>query len=222
MSHLRCAAWNLRVGRPAETVAREVDDLLEFRRLDVLCVCEAGAYIPALRRRLKGRFKVATGRGPSGRDSAVITRKGMRTGTRRVHRLERQGWERKAGRPGLHHPRSMVSRPVQGIKFASVHLPPPGGPTQTLRKVALRAALSTVTRLGRRWSDREQRWVMAGDWNITPGSPEAQAVAVATQGDIVGSRIDWIMSHRVQVSDYQRINHGRSDHKPILFSVKKT
>lgn len=225
--YLSCATWNLRVGRNPARVAREVDDLVRYHSLDVLTVCEAAAYIPAIRKALRGRYVVSTGRDASGRDSAVISRKGLRRGLTRVHRLESTGWERKAGRPGLHEPRSMVSRNIAGIKFAAVHIPPPAGPRQPLRVEAARNSLATVAELGRRWTDNGRRWVMAGDWNMRPGDPEVRVLKDETEGDVTGNHIDWVLSHGVRVSDYQRIDHGdiggpgASDHAPVLFTVRK-
>lgn len=218
---LSCATWNLRVGRNPARVAREVSDLVRYHSLDVLTVCEAAAYIPAIRKSLRGRYIVSTGRDVSGRDSAVISRKGLRRGIRRVHRLERRGWERRAGRAGLHEPRSMVSRNIAGIKFAAPHMPPPAGPRQPLRVTATRNALATIAKLGRRWTDNGRRWVMAGDWNMRPGDPDARVLADFTEAGVTGNRIDWVLSHGVKVSDYQRIDHGTSDHRPVLFTVRK-
>lgn len=214
-------AWNLRVGRRPDVVAAEVDDLLTTHDLDVLLVCEAAAYIGAIRRRLRGRYRLATGRpgDPSARDSAIIVRKGMRRGVRRVHRLERKGWERKPGRPGLHHPRSAVSQRVAGVRYLAVHVPPQGGPNQPLRREAILNSLSTLTSIGYRWTGRDRRWVMAGDWNLRPGDQEARTAADKTGARIVGAGIDWVMHHRVRVTGYRKVAHGNSDHRPILFEV---
>lgn len=219
---LSCAAWNLRVGRSLDEVADEVEALLEDRDLDVLTVCEAAAYIPALRERLRGRYVISTGRDTSGRDSAIISRKGLRLGLKRVHRLERQGWERRAGRAGLHHHRSMVSRPVAGIRFAAVHLPPPAGPRQPMRVHATLASWATLHRLFGRWTENGRRWVAAGDWNAQPGSALAQALAADTDARAIGNGIDWVMGHGVHLSGYRRIKHGSSDHDPVLYVVRKT
>jgi len=217
---LSCAAWNLRVGRNAGKVAHEVDQLLTRHKIDVLMVCEAAGYVGVIRRHLKGRYVVSTGVGISGRDSAIISRKGLKLGRRRVHRLERRGWERKPGRPGLHHPRSMVSRDIAGIRFASPHMPPAAAPNQSLRRLAMLTSLQKVMTLGARWSRKGRRWVMAGDWNTTPDSNEAKTLARHTGAKITGTRIDWVLSRTAQVSGYQRITHGNSDHRPILFTVR--
>jgi len=219
MPTLSCATWNLRVGRKPLKVAVEVDALLTRHDLDVLTVQEAAGYIPAIRRRLKGRYVVATGIGTAGRDSAVISRKGIPTGVKRVHRLERRGWERRAGRPGLHHSRSAVSRPVRGVKFLSAHLPPPAGPRQPLRLAASLASWATLHRLAQRWTSNDRPWVMAGDWNARPDSDLAQGLANAVGADITGNGIDWVMSRGVLVNQLRRIEHGSSDHRPVLFEV---
>lgn len=219
MPTLSCATWNLRVGRPRETVAREVDDLLTVHDLDALAVQEAAAYIPALRRRLKGRYVVATGVGTAGRDSAVISRRSLPRKRRRIHRLSRRGWERRAGRPGLHHERKMVSQVVAGIRFAAPHLPPPAGPRQPMRAAATHASWAKLHMLAARWMGTP--WVAPGDWNARPDSPAALSLETAADARIQGSAIDWVMSHDVKVANVRRIEHGSSDHRPVLFEVTR-
>jgi len=221
MPTLSCATWNLRVGRKPDVVAREVDHLLTAHDLDVLLVCEAAGYIKALRRALKGRYKIATGLAGdiSGRDSAIIVRKGLSRGIRRVHRLERMGWERRAGRPGLHHNRSAVSQSVEGIRFLSVHLPPPAGDGQPLRRAAMGSALKTVHDIGERWTERGRRWVMAGDWNLTPEQAIPRIVFPPKDFPHIGAHIEWAIGHGVRLSVHERIDPAGSDHPPVLFRV---
>ena len=219
MPTLSCATWNLRVGRKPLKVAVEVDALLTRHDLDELTVQEAAAYIPAIRRRLKGRYVVATGIGTAGRDSAVISRKTLPRKRRRIHRLSRQGWERKAGRPGLHHERKMVSQIVAGIRFGAPHLPPPAGLRQPMRAAATHASWAKLHMLAARWMGTP--WVMAGDWNARPDSPAALSLEVAADAQIKGSAIDWVMSHDVKVTNVRRIEHGSGDHRPVLFEVTR-
>lgn len=216
---LRAATWNLRVGRPPHVVANEVETFLDDHNLDVLCVQEAAQYVGALRRRLRGEFRVLHGRGSrSRRDSAVIVRKGARVRRKRVHRLGGIAWERGKGRPGLHDPRHMTSVNVCGVRFGSVHLPPtPHARTLRLRRLSHAADVDRLVRIVRRWT-RQGAWVAAGDWNARPSS---QYVApLRGLGLPYGDGIDWVLASGVTVSDFERQTFGSSDHKPRTFNVR--
>lgn len=220
MTTLRAACWNLRVGRPVDRVVDEVLTLLDEFDIDVLTVCEAVGYVKPLSRVLRrhGYRLVWFPRGDdSARDSAVIVRRGLRVRGKRLHRLERTGWERKPGRPGLHWPRSAVSVSVEGIRFLAVHQPP--GPFgYPLRRAANETGFATVTRLGRRW---RRPWVMPGDWNRLSSDPVARAFLDATGATAQGKGIDWIAARGVQLSHVREHEYGNSDHDPKTFTVSR-
>lgn len=220
MTALRGACWNLRVGRPAD---RAVDELLTFLDefdIDVMTVCEAVGYVKPLSRVLRRHgYRLIWFRhgDDSARDSAVIVRRGLRTGGKRLHRLERGGWERKPGRPGLHWPRSAVSVSVEGIRFLAVHQPP--GPFgYPLRRAANETGFTTVTRLGRRW---RRPWVMAGDWNRLASDPVAQTFLDSTGARAQGNGIDWIAYRDVRLTQVHKHEFGTSDHNPKCFTITK-
>ena len=232
----QAGAWNLKVGRNPERVAREVLALLLEHDLDWLTVCEAHGYIGALRRllRLHGYVVLTNTTDGSAMDSAIIVRKSLRKrrpGT--LHRLGGVEWERKPGRPGLHWPRSANSAVVDDVlaRVMATHLPPgPFGPRFPLRRLAFRTAVSRLERVGRRWNKRRKAgkplpWVMAGDWNMhknSPGTDDAPTpawLAERLRATITGDGIDYVMHRHCKVSRYRRVQHGRSDHLPVLFTV---
>ncbi len=221
---LEVGMWNLRVGRDPAVVVSEVRQFLDDRDLDVLLVSEAYQYVGALRKALKGKYRVGTfwARGKSARDSAVISRVGLRTGRRYLHRLERKGWERRPGRKGLHWARSAVSRNVAGIRFIARHDPPgPFGPRFPLRKLANETSFRTMTRLGRRLNKAGRPWVDGPDKNRLKSDPVSQEFLDATGATAYGSGIDWAAASGVKVSDMRTHDFGTSDHRPKTFTVTK-
>lgn len=227
----RGATWNLRKGRDADVVALEVDAFLTEHDLDWIVVQEAADYVRTLGKQLRGRYDVHTGwSSRSRRDSAVIVRAGLPSRFKRVHALERTGWERDPDnrRFGLHNHRSMVSVRVgrKGFRYrlGSVHLPPgphdaPGYP---LRGRAFRRSLRTLRRLARRWSDAKglDGWAMVGDWNERPDSAPIREFLYDTDGGVIGNRIDYPVTHGVIANRYRRVAFGSSDHKPVLVWVR--
>jgi hypothetical protein len=202
-------------------------DLLETHHLDWLVVMEAVGYIGALRDRLGRRFDVLTGDADgASRDSAIIVRRGRVHGAPQVHGLGGIEWERRPGRPGLHWARKMVSARVGQPRVGALHLPPgPFGPRYPLRRAAYHGAARRIKRLVIRWNQQGRAWVLAGDWNKPKrerGSwvvPSPAWIARTTGAKIVGDGIDYVMARGVKITRYRRINHGNSDHEPVLFDA---
>lgn len=220
MTTLHGACWNLDNGRDRSTVVDEVLTFLDEFDIDVMTICEAVGYVEPLSKVLKGhgyRLGWFPRADDSGRDSAVIARRGLRVSGKRLHRLERTGWERQPGKPGLHWPRSAVSEVVEGIRFLSVHQPP--GPFgYPLRKAANEAGFDTVTQLARRW---RKPWVMPGDWNRLSSDPVAQAFLDRTGATAHGNGIDWIAARGVRITQVSEHEYGNSDHDPKTFTITK-
>lgn len=232
----KAGAWNLRIGRNPVTVTGEVLSLLTEHDLDWLTVCEANGYLRALRGRLAehGYALLVDPRDGSARDSAVIVRKSLAlSGLVDLHRLGGVEWERKPGRPGLHWARSMSSAVLADslARVGAVHLPPgPFGPRFPLRRRAHHASLRRLYRIGRRWNRRRRDgrplpWLLPGDWNMTrdvPGtwiSPSPRWLADQLGAEITGNGIDYVMHRGCQVSNLRRVDHGTSDHLPLVFDV---
>ena len=190
----------------------------------MLLVCESHQYVRPLRKALKGKYRVGAfpALGGSAADSAVISRKGLKVGPRRLHRLERQGWERKPGRKGLHWPRSAVSRNVAGIRFIATHMPPgPFGPKFPLRKTANERSFRTLTRLGKRLNKVGRPWVDGPDKNRLKTDPVSRDFLKATGATAHGEGIDWTAAVGVQITNVKAHTFGTSDHKPKTFTVTK-
>lgn len=226
----RGGSYNVRKGRDAETVAREVEDFMVEFELDWLVLQECADQIRHIARSLRGRYTVLTGSGSrSRRDSAIIVRPGIPARFKRVHSLERLGWERapENRRFGRHNHRSMVSARIgrKGFRYrlAAVHLPPgphdaPGYP---LRGLAFRTSLDTLRKLARRWSRADlDGWAMVGDWNERPDDAAIRRFLVDTGGAVLGNGIDYPITRGVVVNRYRRVKFGASDHKPIVVTVR--
>ena len=220
MTQLQCGAWNLRVGK---VPPRRVRRLLRKQKLDVLCTSETHPRAPQLRTKLAAsqwRVHIADPADPSARDSTIITRRQLAVGPGHVLRLEKKGWERKPGRPGLHWPRSAYTIRVVGIQYVAVHLPPgPFGAKYPLRKKANLTSLETLTTQALLWNKANVPWVMAGDWNRQPSDPEVKAFAKATGCLVTGRGIDWVAHRGCKVTGYRKLSFRGSDHKPIVFTV---
>lgn len=220
---LRAGTWNLRVGRRPHVVADEVESLLDDYGLDVLCVQEAGRYLKALRRRLRGDYHVCAGLLGGDSRTAVIVRDGLRPRQVRSRLLSGLGWERGKGRPGLHEPRHLVSVRIgfgRGVRVASVHLPPtPHAKRLPGRGLAHSSDVRIVARMARRWT-RWGPWLMAGDWNARPDS--SYVYDLTRHGTAHGSGIDWVLAHDLDIDTTTRVDHGNSDHRPRLFTVRST
>lgn len=225
MTIQRHGGWNLRVGRPPERVVDEVQHFVNEHEIDVLHVCEGAGYQATLRANLDGYRVIGypLDRGLPAADSYLIVRKGVASRWKRLHWLERTGWERKPGRAGLHTPRSTMSALIDhAYRSVPVHLPPgPDGPTFPMRRRARVNSLATIEQLGTRWNRRGRAWVMAGDWNYVSSAPRVVALARRLDADICGHGIDWVMSHGVKVDRYRKVEFGTSDHDPFLFRVTK-
>lgn len=234
MSTYPAAAWNVRVHRNPDRVAREVLRLLRRQDLKVLALVETHEYHRALRRALKGtRWRLVgySRRGASARDSAVVVRRGLyRLGSKRLHRLGGIRWERRHGRVGLHRPRIAVSirlKGADGPRVMAVHLPPtPRVASYPRRDLAHATALRRLETIGARWNRRSLPWVMVGDWNMRPAvdgsdaSPSPSWLARRLRGRVTGTRIDYVLTGpRVRADRYRRGNRRGSDHRPILFDL---
>lgn len=221
------ASWNMKEGRPPgarviDTAADEVEQLADEWDADVLTLHEAKRYNAAVTRRMrKAGYKVVRfTRDASARDSMILAR-GCKVWGRRLHRLERRGWERKPGRPGLHDPRSAVSAIVGGVRVIAVHMPPPAARNQPLRVAAWDNSLHTLSRLGRRWNRWGRPWVMTGDWNRRADHPDIREFARDLGATVYGDGIDYVIACGVKVDGQRRVSFGGSDHDPVLFSINK-
>ncbi len=232
----KAGAWNLRIGRNPVKVTGEVLSLLLGNDLDWLTVCEANGYIAALRGRLAehGYVVLTNEVDGSARDSAVIVRRRLAlSGLVELHRLGGVEWERKPGRPGLHWARSMSSVVLDDslARVGAVHLPPgPFGPRFPLRRRAFRVAVRRLRQIGRRWNQRRRNgrplpWLLPGDWNMRREqagswlSPSPRWLADQLGAEITGNGIDYVMHRGCQVSNLRRVDHGTSDHLPLVFDV---
>ena len=227
----RGGSFNVRKGRDAEVVAREVEDFMAEHDLDWLVLQECADQVRHIAKVLRGRYVVLTGAlTRSRRDSAIVVRAGIPARYKRVHSLEPLGWERDPENReyGRHNHRSAVSARIGGKGFryrlAAVHLPPgphdaPGYP---LRGLAFRTSLDTLRKMARRWSRQTDLdgWAMVGDWNERPDDPAIRRFLLDTDSGVLGNGIDYPIARGVVVNRYRRVRFGESDHKPIVVTVR--
>ncbi|MCD4535630.1 hypothetical protein LRP67_16175 [Nocardioides sp. cx-169] len=220
----------MKEGRPAgrkvvDQAANEAEELIDAFGLDVATFHEAKRYAGTIARRARaaGLKVVRYDVDDPARDSLIVARKGLRAWGRRLHKLERKGWERRPGRPGLHHPRSAVSAVVGGVRIVAVHMPPtPGLKAYPRRDAAWDNSLATLARLGRRWNRWGRPWVMTGDWNRAASSPEVREFVRRLGAKVYSNGgIDYVIARGVGIKDLRREDFGGSDHAPVLFNIVK-
>ena len=221
MTAHRAGTWNLRLGQAVPGVP----DLLDGYALDWLAVQELGGRVRLLRRLVKplGYRVHAAADG----DSAVIVRRGLRCTLPRRHWMGGIGWERKAGRPGLHPARVGMSVRIggrRGYRVLPVHVPPKGTPAQPLRREAREAYMVRLGVILRRWNRRDRGWVTPGDWNYAPDDKPVQTLAWATGGRVDHADragVDYLLSRGVRVSEVVAVPQPLGDHDPRIFTITK-
>lgn len=199
----RIGTYNVRKGRNPKRVAREIRRLFRRGRLHSLNVQEFATQHAAVVRLLPDHLVVMgyPDGDISARDSAVIvdTRRlgkcGRSAGGTRLHRLEREGWERAPHNrdQGLHNPRSAVSARVGQLRAMSVHMPP-GPHSWPLRGEAFDTALDTVENVLGRWSRNGRPWVAFGDWNKHINAREIWRMARRLDATREGDEIDYLLA----------------------------
>lgn len=213
---LRVGAWNLKVGRNREVVAREVAGLLAAEDLDVLAVVEAAWYDDHLEALEGYRYLTSRNRGRSGRDAGLLVREGLRVRRYRLGRTETTWPRRKYA--GTHWPRSFPSVVVEGVRITAVHLPP--GPHDNLRNRL--AYAEGLLRLGVMHAGRGPV-ALLGDWNKRPdavGPFTPVTLAEALGGRFVGRTIDHGIIRGLIPGRVRYLARRGSDHRPFVATVR--
>lgn len=224
MTSYRGGTWNLKVHRKPALVVAEVEELLDERDLDFLCVQEANDYRRGLRT-IPG-YRYFTGRVPGSQmDGGILVRKGLHTSRRRLHALSMLTWARWKY-PGQHWPRTAFSEVIEGIQVWSVHMPPGGPNGGGGEGAAFRSCLAYLERRLKAHGKNPRPRIVWADWNNPAGdnSPHSPRWMAARIGmDVHGSGIDYVLTRGVKVTGLRELHFGHSDHRPKIatFTLKE-
>lgn len=238
----RLGSYNVRKGRPARRVAREVARAMRAFRLDALCLQECATQLPDLHRWLPDHLRVVgyPNTDVAGRDSAIVVdmrraaAAGRRVFGKRRHRMGGLGWERAArnAHKGLHNHREVVSVRLGRLRLASDHFPPtPHLGLYPMRDRAHKAMADRVAVVSQRWSRGKRAnagaWAWFGDKNMLPHVPRAAELARDSGGHIahVVKRpgIDWMLAGpALRVPRIRRVRRDwlRADHGLVIAVVE--
>lgn len=216
---LDVGTWNLKAGRNADTVRREVKALLDGEDLDVLLLQEADQYDDQLATIRGWKLVASTHCG-----TAIMVRAGIPLHNGHVKQLGYIPWP---FRKRLHVPRQMPSVVVSWLRVASNHGLPNVGTESPAARARLYASRAGAKRIIA-WANRRNvvPLLIGGDWNrpVTATGPATPAgIAAAIKGRIhKGAHFDFFISRKCGVANVRVLdNFGGSDHPPVIATVAR-
>lgn len=220
-------AWNLRIGRNARTVIRELRELIAAESPDVICLQEAGAH----RRRLRVAFPGWRVFAPGGASDGSVTMVRRSLFVRRSSRLRMLvSWVGpKAFRkhPGRVWGWYDIGVGVRRARVVNVHRTP-GGPTGGVltkgrNKPSWSAEHAALLLLADKPGSLVRDLIAVGDWNDPPAdrhpqSPRSFATSIGARVVTTGSKVDYAIVRGPEgaTGTALRDKHG-SDHRPCIY-----
>lgn len=236
-NRLSGGTFNLKYGRDHAKVKHEIEGLLEKHDLDFLCLQEANDYYSVLNK-IDGYDYIA-GPDTTGRESTILVKSTLKQDKIKFKKYG-DGWTTLRG--GKHSPTGQTQVRIDGWLFVrSLHIPTPSGwkngkiddsVTPPERKDDLIASMKGLKRYLGKSTKRNAR-LAAGDWNEPPTtsgqySPtwlrkttkSSYHLPTSTAGH---GHIDWMISKGIRVLSIIKDTHFKqgSDHKPVIFTVRK-